>query len=162
AHANIAVPLLYGQAIAFARYGAFDLTIAGILAAYGLATHLFLVFANDLADEDADRDNTGHNRFGGGSRVLPEGKLGRGALRSAALSMAGSMASAALLLTVHFDRPAMLAAPLAAVALLWAYSYPPLRLAYRGHGELLQGLGVGVVLPLTAVYAQTGDLSLTV
>lgn len=162
AQANIAVPLLYGQAIAFARYGAFDLKIAGILAAYGVALHLFIVFANDLADEEADRDNHTYNRFSGGSRVLPEGKLGRSALRSAALSMAGSAISAALLLTVHFGRPGMLLAPLAAIALLWAYSYRPLRLATRGHGELLQGLGVGVVLPLTAIYAQTGDLSLTV
>ncbi|MEZ4449625.1 MAG: prenyltransferase [Nannocystaceae bacterium] len=162
AQANLAVPLIYGQAVAFARYGAFDPGIAGVLAAYGVALHLFIVFANDVADEDGDRENDSYNRFSGGSRVLPEGKLTASQLRSAALVMAASMISGALLLVVHFDRPDMWIAPLAAIALVWAYSFRPLRLAYRGQGELLQGLGVGVVLPLTAIYAQTGDLSLTV
>src|SRR5690606_30972610 len=53
------------------------------------------------------------------------------------------------------------AAPLfwgAAVMLLWAYSFPPLRLSYRGYGELAQGLGVGVVLPLLGFYLQAGTI----
>jgi 1,4-dihydroxy-2-naphthoate octaprenyltransferase len=39
-----------------------------------------------------------------------------------------------------------------------AYSFPPLRLSYRGGGELLQGLGCGVVLPLVGYYLQAGTL----
>jgi 1,4-dihydroxy-2-naphthoate octaprenyltransferase len=49
---------------------------------------------------------------------------------------------------------------LAALALLHAYSFPPLRLSYRGGGELLQAFGVGGVLPLTGYYAQSGRLDL--
>ena len=45
-----------------------------------------------------------------------------------------------------------------ALGLLWAYSYPPLRLSYRGGGELLQMLGVAGVLPLYGYLAQGGAL----
>ncbi|MCB9566629.1 MAG: prenyltransferase [Myxococcales bacterium] len=160
--ANIAVPLLFGQAVAFARYGAFDPLIFALVAAFGVAIQLFIVFANDLADEEADRLNEGPSRFGGGSRVLQEGKLSRGELLQGAAIALASALSAALFLSVHADRSWMWVAPLIAAVLVWIYSYPPLRLAYRGYGELVQGVGVGVVLPLTAVYAQTGDLSITV
>ena len=48
----------------------------------------------------------------------------------------------------------------AATALLvWAYNLPPLRLAYRGHGEVVQGLGTGVVLPLLGFYVQAGGFA---
>jgi len=161
AQVNIAIPLLFGQAIAFARYGDFNLLIFGILALYGVALHLFIVFANDVADEEADRHNTTTSRFAGGSRVLPEGKLRRADLLQGVLVMGAAMASASLFLAVHCGRPWMPLWPLAAAALVWAYSYRPLRLAYRGYGEVLQGVGVGLVLPLTAFYAQTGDLSIT-
>jgi hypothetical protein len=39
-------------------------------------------------------------------------------------------------------------------ALLWAYSYAPLRLSYRGGEELLQALGVGFLLLFFGYYAQ--------
>ena len=162
AQANIAVPLLFGQAVAFARYGAFDPLIFAVIAAYGVAVHLFIVFANDVADEEADRLNEGRSRFGGGSRVLPEGKLRRADLQQGALLMAATMFSATLFLAVHGGRPWMPLWSLAPLALVWAYSFKPLRLAYRGYGEVLQGIGVGVVLPLTGFYAQAGELSLTV
>jgi len=42
--------------------------------------------------------------------------------------------------------------------LLWLYSYPPVRLSYRGGGELLQMIGVGLVLPLFGYYIQAGVL----
>ena len=48
---------------------------------------------------------------------------------------------------------------LATALLVWAYNHPPLRLAYRGHGELLQGIGIGVVLPLAGYYLQAGSFA---
>ncbi|MFO0634333.1 MAG: hypothetical protein U0168_15920 [Nannocystaceae bacterium] len=40
-----------------------------------------------------------------------------------------------------------------------AYSFAPLRLSYRGFGELAQGLGVGAVLPAFAYYVQAGTFA---
>jgi len=160
AQVNIAVPLLFGQALAFARFGAFSWPLALALAVYGVALHLFIVFVNDLADEAGDRANTTYNRFSGGSRVLPQGKLDRAGLRGAAIISGSALLSVSLYLTFEQGRPWMLIWPALAALLTWSYASPPLRLAYRGHGELVQGLAVGVVLPLTAIYAQAGALAL--
>jgi len=46
------------------------------------------------------------------------------------------------------------------LVLLHAYSFYPIRLSYRGFGETLQMLGVGVVLPVIAFTAQGGALSI--
>jgi 1,4-dihydroxy-2-naphthoate octaprenyltransferase len=40
-----------------------------------------------------------------------------------------------------------------------AYTLPPVRLNYRGGGELLEMLGVGVALPLYNVYLQAGAIA---
>jgi 1,4-dihydroxy-2-naphthoate octaprenyltransferase len=72
--------------------------------------------------------------------------------------MAIAMLAVCGLAALAMARPA---APLfwaVAVVLLWAYSYPPLRLSYRGWGEAMQGLGVGIVLPLFGFYLQCGDV----
>jgi 1,4-dihydroxy-2-naphthoate polyprenyltransferase len=38
--------------------------------------------------------------------------------------------------------------PIASILLLFCYSYQPFKLNYRGGGELLQGIGCGIVLPM--------------
>lgn len=162
AQANLAIPLLYGEALAYARHGAFSPAILVALLGYGLALQLFIVASNDLADEAGDRQNRTQSRFSGGSRVLPEGKLRREDLRGLAAAGLIAACGVALYLTLEHGRTWMLAAPAAGALLVWAYSWPPIRAAYRGHGELLQGIGVGAVLPLTAIYAQSGEISMAV
>ena len=46
-----------------------------------------------------------------------------------------------------------------ALLLLWLYSFKPVRLSYRGGGEILQALGTALVLPLLGFYAQSGSLA---
>ncbi len=46
-----------------------------------------------------------------------------------------------------------------ALLLLWLYSFKPVRLSYRGGGEILQTLGTALVLPLLGFYAQSGILA---
>jgi 1,4-dihydroxy-2-naphthoate octaprenyltransferase len=47
----------------------------------------------------------------------------------------------------------------ASLWLVWAYSFPPLKLSYRGHGELLQAIGVGAILPAVGFYLQCGAIT---
>lgn len=158
AQINIAVPLLFGQALAFATTGRFSpvmLYLAGVL---GVLVQLVIVFVNDFADRETDRANATYSRFSGGSRVLPEGKLTPGALRSAALAVLATLMLMSVGLALA-GRPWTPAFALAAALLVWAYNHPPLRLAYTGHGELVQGVGTGVVLPLLGYYVQAGTLA---
>jgi 1,4-dihydroxy-2-naphthoate octaprenyltransferase len=68
------------------------------------------------------------------------------------------MISLAVVVALCAERPLFLHATAATALLVWAYSFAPLRLSYRGGGELLQAAGVGVVLPLVGYYAQAGEL----
>lgn len=158
AQINIALPLLLGQAMAFAALGRFSPGWMYLAGGFGVLVQLVIVFVNDFADRETDGLNTTHSRFSGGSRVLPEGKLEPAALRRAALvALAALMTSSVVLALVGRPWTPMFA--FAAALLVWAYNHPPLRLAYTGHAEVVQGLGTGVVLPLAGYYLQAGTLA---
>ncbi len=151
AQVNIAAPLLLGQVAAWHVTGRLDWLwlAAGLL--WGVFDHLFIIFANDFADREAD---TGRRTLlSGGSGVIPEGKLTASQLGRAALG-------AAVVLLLYSSGLALAGRPwtplyaVAAVLLMWLYSFAPARLSYRGGGELLQGLGIGVGLPSLGFYLQ--------
>ncbi|MDC0671364.1 prenyltransferase [Nannocystis radixulma] len=159
AQVNLVVPLWLGQALAFAYTGAFSLpTLYG---AHFLAALLLLVivFSNDYADRDADAANTTYNEFSGGSRVLPEGRLRPGELRDAAWLALAGLVGLSLYMAFGTGRPWTPVFVAAAALLVWVYNFAPLRLSYRGGGEVVQGLGTGVLLPLLGFYLQAGSLA---
>ncbi|MEO0322053.1 MAG: prenyltransferase [Myxococcota bacterium] len=156
AQANLAGPLLLGQALAYRITGRFDLRVLVLVALWGVLDQLFILWANDVADRA--HDGAERTLFSGGSGVLVEGKLSPDALRRGALAAYGLLGGLSFALAL--GRSAWLVPLwLAAGALVHGYSYPPLRLSYRGHGEHLQALGVGVVLPLVGYAAQAGELA---
>ena len=159
AQGNIAPPLLVGQALAYAAFKEFSWSRCALAFVFGVLNQLFIVFANDVADWQGDVLNKTYNRFSGGSRVVPEGKLSPRSLAHAALLMVALMAVFSAYLTLKLQLLWMLLLCSFAVSLLWAYSFPPFRLSYRGGGEWLQGLGLGVVLPAIGFYLQCGTLS---
>jgi len=152
----IFIPILLGQACAYVLTEDLDWTIFLLLHLFGMFNQLYIVYANDYADHITDGLNTTHNLFSGGSRVLVEGLLKPHQLRMAAILMALMCLLIGIILWVGYERTYAMPLIFFGLALLWAYSYDPLRLSYRGGGELLQMIGVGLVLPLFAFYAQTG------
>jgi 1,4-dihydroxy-2-naphthoate octaprenyltransferase len=159
AAANVTVPLILGQALAYGAHGRFSWGLFGTIGLLGVLDQLFIVFANDFADRDADALNPSPTVVSGGSRVIQEGKLPAQALRKAAWLMLGAMMLLAVVVAVTHARWWLPLLVLGGAVLLWAYSFPPLRLSYRGYGELLQGLGIGVVLPLIGFYVQAGTFA---
>lgn len=155
---KFAVPILYGEALAFAATRRISLPLLLMAHLFGVLDQLFGVFANDVADYRTDAGNATFNEFSGGSRVIAEGKLTPMQLAQAALFMALSMGVVGALLSLRMHRPLSLVLISFAVLLMWAYSFAPFRLSYRGHGEVLRGLALGVLLPLFGYYLQTRDL----
>lgn len=127
--------------------------------AYGLLIQLFIVFANDVADVETDKSNTTFTIFSGGSRVLVRGLLPGRHLAMAAVVCALLALLSGLVLRLLSETWLPLLLIVAGLGLLWAYSFLPFRLSYRGGGEFLQMLGVGLVLPLIGFSAQSGGLS---
>jgi 1,4-dihydroxy-2-naphthoate octaprenyltransferase len=154
AQANIAPALLFGCALAFRLHNAFEIELLTIALLFGVVDQLFILFTNDWADHETDQLNEVATPFSGGSRVLVEGKLSRQALGRGAIGAGLGVVAVSGFATIHYDRDWL--APLAAMGILlvWAYTLKPIQLAYRGHGELLQGAGVGLVLPLAGYTLQ--------
>ncbi len=151
AQVNLALPLLLGQASAWHQGRLFELRWLAAALLWTVLDHLLIVFGNDWADRDAD--GTERSLLSGGSGVVVQGKIRPGQLRAAMWAMLGLLLAYASILSFH-GRPWTMAYTLAAASLLWAYSFEPLRLSYRGGGELLQGIGLGVGLPSLGHYLQ--------
>ena len=132
AQINIALPLLLGQAMAFAALGRFSVGLLYCAGVFGTLAQLVIVFVNDFADRETDAHNTTFSRFSGGSRVLPEGRLAPATLRRAALVVLAVFVLFCVGLAV-LSRPWMPAFGLATALLVWAYNHPPLRLARISH-----------------------------
>ncbi len=108
------------------------------------------VLVNEVVDLRTDRINRFYSTFTGGSRVLVEGKLGLGEVKAGILiSLLGFIGAAGWLLAVSPAAPATLVAVLTGLAVLAiGYTAPPLKLSYRGLGELDVAVthSVGVIL----------------
>ncbi len=150
-------PLILGQSMAYYFEENFSGSLFLLTHLYGLFIQLFIVYANDYADLETDRENETYTLFSGGSRVLVEGLLSKRSLKKGILvSIAGTLL-VGMLLAFLYQRPLSIYLVLLSLFLLWAYSYPPIKLSYRGGGELLQALGVAILLPLFAFYVQAGN-----
>ena len=153
----IAPPLLLGQLLAWHQSGDWSWTAFALVQLFGVFDQLYIVFANDVADEEGDRGHRAPTLFSGGSRVLVEGILPRAALLRAAWGCAALAALCALALAILQSFVALFGLGLIGLWLLHAYSFPPLRLSYRGGGELLQMFGVGALLLALGYGAQAGS-----
>jgi 1,4-dihydroxy-2-naphthoate polyprenyltransferase len=108
---------------------------------WGLACLFFIeaaaVLTNERCDFDTDRRNRNFGPFTGGSRVLVDGKLSPREIAwgiAAALGLA-AISGVGLAAAVGANLAAALALVLLTVLGL-GYTAPPLRLSYRGFGEL--------------------------
>jgi putative NADPH-quinone reductase/1,4-dihydroxy-2-naphthoate octaprenyltransferase len=106
------------------------------------------VFANEWFDFESDRRNAHHGPFNGGSRVLVTGQLTfRQMAAGIAAALTLAIACAGLLISGAAGGAAS-AALFVMLLLALGYTVPPLKLSWRGLGELDVGLthSIGVVL----------------
>lgn len=147
-----------GQALGIAVSGHVSLWALFLGLLFTIGDGLFIVWLNDWADEGVDRIKRARFPDGCSPKTIPDGILPARTLLLAGLAAGASAmltALAACLLFGLAHAPALAALCLGIFA---AYTLPPLRLNYRGGGELLEMVGVGVALPLFNAYLQSGTL----
>lgn len=156
AHGMIALPLLWGQALALSLTGQFSGAVLLVTLCFGVFFQIYILYLNDFADEDIDRNN--HTFWlSGGSRVIPDAQLSGQNLFVGALIAMGILA----LISIgsgFMGRPWMILLGALSLFVGWTYSLRPIRSSYRGFGEMHQALCCGALLPLTAYYFQSGSL----
>lgn len=159
------VAAVLGQAIGVASTGRVEL-VALLLGLVFTVLHLaFVVLVNDWGDRDVDAikrrlyPGLGPDAGPDGSspKTIPDdvlddrsvllGGVGAGLL---ALAVAG-------LGELLLPRPGLLGGAALCLLLLVLYTLPPVRLNYRGGGEVLEMIGVGFFLPWWSAYLQGGN-----
>ncbi len=152
---KLLVPCALGQAMGVreAGHGAIAPALVGLaFTVFGL---LFIVLLNDYVDRDVDALKRA---------MFPETSkktIADGVLSAQTLRLVGAAAGALSLASAVVGerlvaRPGLGLAGVLGVGVFAAYSMPPLRLNYRGGGELLEAFGIGALLPWFNAYVQSG------
>jgi len=120
--------------------------------------HLSVSFSNDYFDREADR-NSVKTAFSGGSKVLVEHPQ----LEALALKIALGLLLASAVVNVFFTFIYGYSFWFFIFGLLggllgWFYTAPPLKLAYRGLGELATILAVGLLMPGMGYFVASGSI----
>lgn len=158
-----AASLLLGLAAA-ARDGPLDwgwlvLTVLGIFCIEAAKNASGEVFDFDSGDDQAVAPED-RSPFSGGKRVLVDGLMTRRqTLLAAAIFYA--FGAAAGLAIVFWREPRVLPLGLLGVLLAWGYHAPPLKLSYRGLGEVAVALAYGPVIACGAYLVQRHTLAPT-
>lgn len=162
---KLLVAAALGQGIGVAGAGRIDVLALGLGLAFTVLLLAFVVLVNDWGDRDVDAIKR---------RLYPGGWPGDGPDACSPKTIAddvldersvliGGAGAGVLALAVAgvaelvLPRPGLLGGAALCLGLLVLYTLPPVRLNYRGGGEVLEMLGVGFFLPWWSAYAQMGS-----
>jgi 1,4-dihydroxy-2-naphthoate octaprenyltransferase len=155
---KLLVPMLLGQALGVSATGRFDWLAAALGLCFTVCELLFVVFLNDWGDRRVDRIKRQMFPDDCSPKTIPDEILSARAVLGAGI-VAGLLAvGIAGYAQLTLDRSGLLAASVGMLALFLPYTFTPLRLNYRGGGEWLEGVGVGVALPCFHLFLQSGEL----
>jgi 1,4-dihydroxy-2-naphthoate octaprenyltransferase len=151
------VPVLVGIAIA-ASHGRFELLTAAVTVVGAAFIQLGLNVANDIFDtrSGADDANVTPTQFSGGSRVLQYGLVSMRTMTALAAGFYLAAAAIGLLLLAWRPSTALVVIGVVGIIVSLGYTAPPLRLVYRGLGEIAVAAGFGPLMLLGAYVVQTG------
>jgi 1,4-dihydroxy-2-naphthoate octaprenyltransferase len=132
-----------GALVAYGTMQAFNLTsyIFGYM--FLFLVQLSTVFTNDYYDYDSDRINRNSSLYTGGSRTLVEGKISFTELKSVIIGALLVTLFLIVVLLINSGREkAIQTGVFICIGLIFGlgYTVPPLKLCYRGLGELDVGL----------------------
>ena len=144
-------------ALGAAATGLFDPAAYALGQVMVTAAQVTAHYVNEYADVEPDRAVTRRTLFSGGSGVLVDGSL-RPVVALRAAQVASVVAAGTALALMSVNVPAALLG-LAALAISWSYSMPPLRLLGSGFGELAASAIVAGIVPLIGAFSQGGTIT---
>ncbi|MCB9591288.1 MAG: prenyltransferase [Sandaracinaceae bacterium] len=155
---KLLVPFALGQAIGLgADHGpSWRALLAGL--GFTVLDLLFIVFLNDWGDRDVDAIKRRMFPRGCSPKTIPDGLLPAHHLLIAGGVAGVAAVGLAFAAGAWLDRPLLGLMAIGALGIFVAYTLPPIRANYRGGGELLEMIGVGVALPWMHAYLQGGEL----
>ena len=138
-------------------YGWLAITVLGIFAIEVAKNASGEIFDFNSGDDQAVRTED-RSPFSGGKRVLVDGVLTKNQTAGIAIVcyMLGTLAGLAI---VVLREPSVLWLGVLGVALAFFYHSPPIKLSYRGLGELAVAISYGPLICLGTYLVQRGEIS---
>lgn len=128
-------------------------------AIFGLA-HLSVSFSNDYFDREGDRFGK-RTPLSGGSGVLQEyPELQSLALWIGVVLTAFSLALGMMFTLIYSFPPSFMLFVVVGNFMAWSYTAPPMRLAYRGWGEISTALAAGFLMPGMGYFVAMGTIDI--
>lgn len=156
------VPVLLGAAIAWSEtsrfnWGFFWLTLLGVV-----FIHTGTNLVNDYFDHKSGNDeaNLNYNPFSGGSRVIQDKEIPARGILYFAVSFFAAGSIIGLYLNYALENNVVLALGIIGILLGFFYTAAPLKIGYRGMGELVVGFCFGPLVVFGAYYVQAKHLSI--
>jgi 1,4-dihydroxy-2-naphthoate octaprenyltransferase/chlorophyll synthase len=147
-----------GQAIGIAVDGEvhpFALVVGAIFTIFLLA---FIVLLNDFGDQEVDALKRRLFPESCSPKTIPDGILEPRSVLWGGLGAGAASVATAAAAQLIFGRPGLTWGALMCTGIFVAYTFGPLKLNYRGGGEVLEMLGVGFALPWFHAYLQSGEI----
>lgn len=156
------LPHFLGTVIAWSQGYAIDLPIFSISAVAVISIMVMTFLFNEYFDYETDSINKDYHKLSGGSRILVLGLASRRQALYGAYAFFGLSVVLGLILYFYFHT-GPLTIPLGALAILIGYFYTarPVKLAYRGFGELAIWFTCGWLSTILGYYLQTGVMNTT-
>ena len=154
------LPFLLGVVIAWSQGYPIDWRILLLSSVAVICVMLMTFLVNEFFDYEVDIANKDYHLFSGGSRILPMGLIRRRHAIIAAYILAAITIGIGLWLYLGFHT-GPLTIPLGAAAILIGYFYTasPVRLSYRGWGEVSIWFTCGWLATITGYYLQVGQFN---
>jgi 1,4-dihydroxy-2-naphthoate octaprenyltransferase len=152
--------MLYLMGYMLALLAGFNLDLTKFIFGYLIfgTAHMSVSFSNDYFDRNSDR-NSIKTSFSGGSKILVEHpELESFAAKFAIYLLCFSSITNLIFTIVYGYTFWFFIFGLMGGLLGWFYSAPPLKLAYKGWGELATVFAVGVLMPGMGYFVASGTL----
>jgi len=154
-------PVILGTSVAWYEVGKINF-ISGLLALLGTVfAHFGANIFNDYYDHltGCDDNNPDFTPFSGGSRTIQNGLLTARKAFWAGLLAFLLVVLIGLLLVVYTGHPVLIIFGIIGLAIGFLYTAIPVKLAYRGLGEIGIFIAFGPLIVIGASYVQTGTIS---
>jgi 1,4-dihydroxy-2-naphthoate octaprenyltransferase len=150
-------PVLVGSALGFSTVAGFHVTLFVLATLAMMALHAGANVTNDYFDHLTQNDwvNTNPTPFSGGRRFIQQGILSPQATLLAGLGYLAIGCTIGLLIVWLTHSPLVLGIGVAGAFGAFFYTAWPLRLGYRGVGEVLIGILFGILPVYGSYYLQT-------
>lgn len=149
-----------GALLAIVNGAIVELTVLVFGYAIFLFSHISMHFSNDYFDQEGDRPSQRTPMSGGSGVLVEHPEMAHLALMVAVLLLAASMVTATAFTLYYSYPPSFLIFAVLGALLGWFYNAPPLRLAYRGLGEISTVIAVGLVMPGMGYFVASGTIDL--